>query len=120
MQERNTRAMTNTEEVPAQASRAEAVAEAGMGADDQPPTAIPSSQKEVDPEKAEDDGRNSPSGSSAGQDVKDEKTVQTPQRSKSKIALIMIALCVRTSRRCFASHTDLLSRLPSSLLRLIL
>ncbi|KAL8872453.1 MAG: hypothetical protein Q9174_001923 [Haloplaca sp. 1 TL-2023] len=89
--------MAVTEEVPSQASRAEDVAIAGMGADDQPPTAIPCSNKEVDLEKAENEGTASPSGSSGGQDVKDEKSAPPTEgepRSKSKTLLIMLALCI--------------------------
>ncbi|KAL8699864.1 MAG: hypothetical protein Q9201_005760 [Fulgogasparrea decipioides] len=81
--------------MPSQASRAEAVAEAGMGADDQPSTAIPSSEKERDLEEAGNDERFSPSTSSNGVASKDEKAgnpPEEPQRSKSKIALIMCAL----------------------------
>ena len=94
--------MAVTEEVPSQASRAEAVAVAGMGADDQPPTAIPSSNKEVDLEKAEYEGMASPSGSSGGHDVKDEKPAppaEDQSRSKSKTLLIMLALCVSVTER---------------------
>ncbi|KAL9595636.1 MAG: hypothetical protein Q9179_004907 [Wetmoreana sp. 5 TL-2023] len=87
--------MANREDMPSQASRAEAVAEAGMGADDQPSTAIPSSEKERDLEEAGNDERFSPSTSSNGVASKDEKAgnpPEEPQRSKSKIALIMCAL----------------------------
>ncbi|KAL8735695.1 MAG: hypothetical protein Q9181_002737 [Wetmoreana brouardii] len=89
--------MANTDEVPSHASRAEAVDEAGTGADDQPSTAIPSSEKERDLEKAGNDERLSPSTSSNGLASKDEKAgspPKAPQRSKSKIALIMCALCI--------------------------
>ncbi|KAL8693792.1 MAG: hypothetical protein Q9218_001440 [Villophora microphyllina] len=89
--------MIGTEEVPSQASRAEAVAEAGMGAHDQPPTAIPASEHPSDLERNGNGELASPSGSSGGHDVRDEKTTPAtdePQRSKGKTALIMLALCI--------------------------
>ncbi|KAL8776531.1 MAG: hypothetical protein Q9213_008239, partial [Squamulea squamosa] len=89
--------MAATQEISSEASRAEAVAEAGMGADSTPPTAIPSSDKAIDLEKAENGGRFSHSGSSDGTGVKDEKPLGVPedaQRSKGKTALIMCALCI--------------------------
>ena len=88
--------MAAANEMPSQASRAEAVAEAGAGADSTPPTAIPSSEKAADPETAED-GHTSPSSSTNGVEAKDEKPVaalEGVQRSKGKTALIMLALCV--------------------------
>ncbi|KAL8912622.1 MAG: hypothetical protein Q9172_007470, partial [Xanthocarpia lactea] len=89
--------MAATEVIPSEASRAEAVAEAGMGASSLPPTAIPSSNKATDLEKAEGAGIVSPSGSSDEIGDKDEKTAEAPeelQRSKGKTALIMLALCI--------------------------
>ena len=83
--------------IPSEASRAEAVAEAGMGARSTPPAAIPSSNKATDLEKAEGGAIVSPSGSSDGIGDKDEQTAEAPeelQRSKGKTALIMLALCV--------------------------
>ncbi|KAL8862798.1 MAG: hypothetical protein Q9178_000740 [Gyalolechia marmorata] len=88
--------MAATEVLPSEASRAEAVAEAGMGASSTPPTAIPSSKKATDLEKAEGGGIGSPSGSSDEIGDKDDKTAEAPeelQRSKGKTALIMLALC---------------------------
>lgn len=91
--------MAVTEETPSQASRAEAVAEAGMGAGDHPSsTGIPSTEDPTDLEKAGNGKPVSPSGSSVGHDVKDEKVAaatEEPQRSKGKTLLIMLALCVR-------------------------
>ncbi|KAI4235062.1 MAG: hypothetical protein LQ349_003410 [Xanthoria aureola] len=89
--------MAVTEAIPSGASRAEAVAEAGMGADSTPPTTIPSSEKTTDLEKGENREGLSPSGSSDGVGVKDEKTADAPvqpQRSKGKTTLIMLALCI--------------------------
>ncbi|KAI4281828.1 MAG: hypothetical protein L6R38_003382, partial [Xanthoria sp. 2 TBL-2021] len=89
--------MAVTEEIPSEASRAEAVAEAGMGADTTPPTAMPSSEKATDLEKGENGEGFSPSSSSDAVGVKDEKTAdvpEEPQRSKGKTALIMLALCI--------------------------
>lgn len=93
--------MAVTEARPSEASRAEAVAEAGMGADSTPPTTIPSSEKTTDLEKGENREGLSPSGSSDGVGVKDEKTADAPvqpQRSKGKTTLIMLALCVSCGR----------------------
>lgn len=92
--------MAATEVIPSEASRAEAVAEAGMAASITPPTAIPSSNKVTDLEKAEGAGIVSPSGSSDAIGEKDEKTAEASeelQRSKGKTALIMLALCVSPS-----------------------
>ncbi|KAL8903699.1 MAG: hypothetical protein Q9171_007309, partial [Xanthocarpia ochracea] len=89
--------MATTEVIPSEASRAEAVAEAGMGASSTPSTATPSSGKATDLEKAEGGGIVSPSGSSDAIGDKDEKTAEAPeelQRSKGKTALIMLALCI--------------------------
>ncbi|KAL8983739.1 MAG: hypothetical protein Q9205_002108 [Flavoplaca limonia] len=83
-------------EIPSEASRTEAVAEAGMGADGTPPTAIPSSEMAADLEKGEHGGV-SPSASSDGTGSKHEKAADVPdepQRSKGKTALIMLALCI--------------------------
>ncbi|KAI4121909.1 MAG: hypothetical protein LQ338_006094 [Usnochroma carphineum] len=89
--------MAVTEEILSQASRAEAVAEAGMGADDTPPTAIPSSEDATDLEKADHGEQASPSSSTNGVEAKDEKAVaapEGPQRGTGKTALIMAALCI--------------------------
>ncbi|KAL8663916.1 MAG: hypothetical protein Q9202_003465 [Teloschistes flavicans] len=90
--------MAVTEEIPSQASRAEAVAEAGMGAGDHPSsTGVPSTEDPTDLEKAGNGKPVSPSGSSVGHDVKDEKVAaatEEPQRSKGKTLLIMLALCI--------------------------
>ncbi|KAL8864518.1 MAG: hypothetical protein Q9198_009811, partial [Flavoplaca austrocitrina] len=59
-------------EIPSEASRTEAVAEAGMGADGTPPTAIPSSEMAADLEKGEHGGV-SPFASSDGTGSKQEK-----------------------------------------------
>ena len=86
-----------TAELPSEASRAEAVAEAGMGAHSKPPTAVPPSDMSTDLEKG-DHGGVSPSGSSDGIEGKHEKTADESeelQRSKGKTTLIMLALCVR-------------------------
>ncbi|KAL9598914.1 MAG: hypothetical protein Q9219_004179 [cf. Caloplaca sp. 3 TL-2023] len=84
--------MANTEELPSQASRAEAVAEAGMGAHDTPPTAAPSSGANADLEKGDHDDHSSPTSSTAGAEAKDEKPVappEEPQKSKGKTTLII-------------------------------
>ncbi|KAL8716992.1 MAG: hypothetical protein Q9225_005728 [Loekoesia sp. 1 TL-2023] len=89
--------MANTEEVPSQASRAEAVAEAGMGADNTPSTALPTPVKATDLETADNGDPTSPPSSTNGAEAKDEKPVAAPeesQRSKGKTALIMLALCI--------------------------
>ncbi|KAL8832896.1 MAG: hypothetical protein Q9170_004676 [Blastenia crenularia] len=89
--------MANNEEVPSQASQAEAVAEAGMGADNTRPTAIPSSEKETDLEKGEHGCQTSPASSSNGAGAKDEVLAaasEEPRRSKGKTTLIMLALCI--------------------------
>ncbi|KAI4195344.1 MAG: hypothetical protein LQ350_007270 [Teloschistes chrysophthalmus] len=89
--------MTVTEELPSQASRAEAVAEAGMGADNNPSTGLPSSNHPTDLEKVGNGEPVSPSGSSGGHEINNEKATpptEEPQRSKSKTALIMLALCI--------------------------
>ncbi|KAL8653838.1 MAG: hypothetical protein Q9210_001868 [Variospora velana] len=88
--------MANAEkDVPSQASRAEAVAEAGMAADDTRPTAVPISA-EGGPDH---DERSSPSSSTdqvveakAGEAVAAQE--EEPRMSKGKIALIMLALCI--------------------------
>ncbi|KAL8806666.1 MAG: hypothetical protein Q9182_001194 [Xanthomendoza sp. 2 TL-2023] len=89
--------MTATEEIPSQASRAEAAAEAGMGADYTPSNAIPSLGNATDLERGDNDVQVSASGSSEGIGVRDEKTAETskePERSKGKTTLIMSALCI--------------------------
>ncbi|KAI4228414.1 MAG: hypothetical protein L6R40_008143 [Gallowayella cf. fulva] len=89
--------MTATVEMPSQAAQAEAVAEAGMGADSTPPTAVPPSEMPVDLEKAESSERASSSAPPDGTGVRNEKTIETPeepQRSKGKTTLIMLALCI--------------------------
>ncbi|KAL8699101.1 MAG: hypothetical protein Q9224_001563, partial [Gallowayella concinna] len=89
--------MTATEEIPSQASRAEAVAEAGMGADYTSSNAIPSSEKATDLERGDNGAQASPSGSSEEIGVRDEKTAETSkevERSKGKTSLIMSALCI--------------------------
>ncbi|KAL8935032.1 MAG: hypothetical protein Q9216_005619 [Gyalolechia sp. 2 TL-2023] len=86
--------MANVEEVPPPASRAEAVAEAGMGADDTP---LNTRGQDPDIEKAEKDGLASPPSSINATDEKDEKlaaATEEPQRSKGKTTLIMSALCI--------------------------
>lgn len=86
--------MANTEEVPSQASRAEAVAEAGMGANNSPPIA---SGQGTDVEKGEKDGSTSPSSSTNRTEEKDGMPVaapEEPQMGKGKTTLIMSALCV--------------------------
>ncbi|KAL8682398.1 MAG: hypothetical protein Q9186_001519 [Xanthomendoza sp. 1 TL-2023] len=89
--------MTATEEIPSQASRAEAVAEAGIGADSTPSNAIPSSEKATDLERGDNGVQASLSGSSEDIGVRDEKTAETSkevERSKGKTSLIMSALCI--------------------------
>ncbi|KAL8949937.1 MAG: hypothetical protein Q9222_004004, partial [Ikaeria aurantiellina] len=84
-------------DMPSQASRAEAVAEAGTGADDSPPTAVPVSNHDKDLEKGGDDEGVSPNGLSNGAEIKDEKAMEKPEeppRSKGKTLLIMLALCI--------------------------
>ncbi|KAI4118698.1 MAG: hypothetical protein LQ345_001310 [Seirophora villosa] len=86
--------MANAEkEIPSQASRAEAVAEAGMGAHDRPPTASPAS----DAGGVKNGEQASPSSSPDGVEANDEKPVaaheEEPKMSTAKIALIMLALC---------------------------
>lgn len=113
--------MAVTEEIPSEASRAEAVAEAGMGADTTPPTAMPSSEKATDLEKGENGEGFSPSSSSDAVGVKDEKTAdvpEEPQRSKGKTALIMLALCVSYDKTGLETSADLPFRLLFSSLLL--
>ncbi|KAL8780780.1 MAG: hypothetical protein Q9194_000713 [Teloschistes cf. exilis] len=89
--------MAVTEDFPSQASRAEAVAEAGMGAHNHPSTGIPLSDHPTDLEKAGNGEPVSPSGSSSGHEVNNEKPTppaEESQRSKGKTALIMLALCI--------------------------
>ncbi|KAL8814549.1 MAG: hypothetical protein Q9223_006241, partial [Gallowayella weberi] len=89
--------MTPPDEIPSQVSRAEAVAEAGMGADYTLSNAIPSLGKATDLERGDNGVLASASGSSEGIGVRDEKTAETPkvpERSKGKTTLIMSALCL--------------------------
>lgn len=83
--------MANVEEVPSQAYRAEAVAEAGMGAHGSPTAA---SGQRTDVEKAETDESTSPPSSTNGMEKKPDAVDEEPQRSKGKTALIMSALCI--------------------------
>lgn len=93
---------------PSQASRLEAVAEAGMGADD----SEHSTARLGDDARAGNEKSPSPSGSSeaAAEDLskngigKDNPEVS--QRGKLKTALIMLSLCVRLPKPRFNS-TDL-------------
>ncbi|KAL9054943.1 MAG: hypothetical protein Q9206_003339 [Seirophora lacunosa] len=87
--------MANAEKaIPSQASRAEAVAEAGMGAHDRPPTASPAS----DAGGVKNGEQASPSSSPDGVEANDEKPVaaheEEPKMSTAKVALIMLALCI--------------------------
>lgn len=77
---------------PSEASRLEAVAEAGMGADDSEHAAKTESQ--VDAEKQAVSG--SPAASSDGvpEEPKKEEKSEAPQRSTLKTVLIMGSLCV--------------------------
>ena len=81
--------MSSTEE-PSQASRLEGVAEAGMGADDSEHTA-----RLANAEKTSS-ARETPSNSSEAeiQEPKKEDAPEEPQRSKLKITLIMLSLCI--------------------------
>ncbi|KAL8899695.1 MAG: hypothetical protein Q9207_006064 [Kuettlingeria erythrocarpa] len=82
--------------MPSDASQAEAVAEAGPGADTMPPNTLSSSEGATDPEQAEHGEHASPTSSTNGAEAKDEKAAAAPeeQRSKGKTALIMSALCI--------------------------
>lgn len=107
--------MAVIEEMPSQAYRAEAVAEAGMGADSTPPTAIHSSRNGTDLEKAENSEHVSPLSSTIGAEANEEKDVAAPpeQRNKGKTALIMSALCVRSPK---SFNVDMLANIqPRSL-----
>ncbi|KAL8774821.1 MAG: hypothetical protein Q9209_000760 [Squamulea sp. 1 TL-2023] len=99
--------MAATEEIPSEASRAEAVAEAGMGADSTPSTAIPSSEKAIDPEKAENGERISHSGSSDGTGVKDEKSTAVSEDAQRTLDTTIITTAVPTiATRFQASEAD--------------
>lgn len=107
--------MANAEkEIPSQASRAEAVAEAGMGAHDRPPTASPAS----DAGGVKNGEQASPSSSPDGVEANDEKPVaaheEEPKMSTAKIALIMLALCVRCLISCIRLPADIGLRSLSS------
>ncbi|KAI4090518.1 MAG: hypothetical protein LQ344_004658 [Seirophora lacunosa] len=87
--------MANAEKaIPSQAFRAEAVAEAGMGAHDRPPTASPA----LDAGGVKNGEQASPSSSPDGVEANDEKPVaaheEEPKMSTAKVALIMLALCI--------------------------
>ena len=116
--------MTTTVEQPPEAERSEAEAEAGAGADETAPETMP--ETNVDPEKGNGMGA-SPSESSeaVATPEKEQEKVETEQkRSKGKIALLMAALCVRTTYDSlhvweYGSADIMLFRWPFSLLRLI-
>ncbi len=94
--------MTNVEEEPSQAQKAEAVAEAGPGADQNPHVAnLNAENVNIDNEKQGNGTTSSPSNSSDMVAAPKNDELQAPQRSKWKTALIMASLCV--------SHTPLLN-----------
>ncbi|KAL8708329.1 MAG: hypothetical protein Q9220_006804 [cf. Caloplaca sp. 1 TL-2023] len=85
----------HAQEIPSQAYRAEAVAEAGMGAHSSPPMAVPDHERDQDLERGEDDEGTSPNGLSDGAKVEQTmEKAEEPQRSKGKTLLIMLALCI--------------------------
>ena len=91
--------MTHIEEEPSQAQKAEAVAEAGPGADVNPHVAnVNREHVNFENEKNSNGTPTSPSDSSdiVAQPKMQER--QAPQRSKWKTVLIMASLCVSNSQ----------------------
>ncbi len=86
--------MATAAEKPSEASRLEAVAEAGMGADDHDHAANLSKEEKTDGATSE-----SPAISldGAGEEPKKDGKPEKPQRSALKVALIMGSLCVSLS-----------------------
>lgn len=86
--------MANAEkDVPSQASRAEAVAEAGMAASTE---GGPNHDERSSPSSSTEQVEAKPGGAVAAQE-------EEPKMSKGKIALIMLALCVRYLMFCVAA-----------------
>lgn len=82
--------MATTAEIPSEASRLEAVAEAGTGADDHEHAAKLSNDENTDGAMS---GSPALSSDGVGEEPKDGKP-EEPQRSALKVVLIMGSLCV--------------------------
>ncbi len=83
--------MATAAEEPSEASRLEAVAEAGMGADDHEHAAKLSNDENTDGAMS---GSPALSSDGVGEEPKKDGKPEEPQRSKLKVVLIMGSLCV--------------------------
>lgn len=86
--------MATAAEKPSEASRLEAVAEAGMGADDHEHAATLSKEENTDGASS---GSPAVSLDGAGEEPKKDGKPKQPQRSALKVVLIMGSLCVSVS-----------------------